>query len=170
MNDIRLNLTAMFNAYSKTLTQAFEATQAAIELPLGRGRPRENALRIFLRDRLPKRYGVGEGYVINWQATQSKQLDIVIYDANVCPKFAVDNDEEHTLYPIEGVYAGIEVKSTLNRDTLNDSLANARQFKKVVSCDEAIPRPWFVPPRIRPSPSVIRGVRIPCRELEVTMG
>lgn len=152
MNDIPLNLTAMFNAYSRTLTQAFEDTQASIGLPPNRGRPRENALRTFLRDRLPKRYGVGEGYVINWQGVQSKQLDVVIYDANSCPKFAVDNDEENTLYPIEGVYAAIEVKSTLNKETLTESWDNAQQFKKVVSGDERTSGPHFVQSATIPVP------------------
>lgn len=130
MKDVRVNLKAIMDSYSRTLSQAFEDTEKALGYPFDRGTGREEALKAFLAEHLPKRYGIGTGFVINSRGDESKQLDIVIYDANVCPVFAVD--KQHNAYPIEGVFAAIEVKSTLNEETMFQAWDNAYQFKQVV--------------------------------------
>lgn len=127
----RISLAGVFEAYSDRLTQAFQETQKAFTRSLDRGTGREEALRGFLQSNLPKRYGVGTGFVVNSGGIQSRQIDIVIYDALTCPVFAID--KTHNAFPVEGVYAAIEVKSTLTPVSFRQARENAIALKEVAN-------------------------------------
>ncbi|MBM4085378.1 MAG: hypothetical protein FJ272_11360, partial [Planctomycetes bacterium] len=124
----RISLAAIFDSYSEGLVRAFQETERGLGLPIDRGEGREKALRKFLEDNLPKRYGVGTGFVINSKGQQSKQADIIIYDAGICPMFSLQGT---CAYPIEAVYGMIEVKSTLDKKSFGEAWENAHRFKQV---------------------------------------
>jgi hypothetical protein len=85
------------------------------------GDAREFFVRRVLRSVLPPMVHVGRGRVIGAMSKPSKQIDIVIFD----PRFPILEIESGMgLYPVEGVIATIEVKSTLNKENLNESLDN----------------------------------------------
>jgi hypothetical protein len=77
------------------------------------GDGRERALAAFLRQRLPERYGVARGEVIDHGGAQSGQTDILIYDAsNTAPLLSEDGQ---VLLAAEALLASIEVKSKLTK-------------------------------------------------------
>jgi hypothetical protein len=51
------------------------------------GTNREEVVREFLSLHLPKRLGVSTGFVFDSSGAVSKQMDVVIYDCNDCPRF-----------------------------------------------------------------------------------
>lgn len=73
------------------------------------GAENELALAALLRDFLPPRFGIDvSAIVIDRHGGQSRQCDIVIYDAWTFPKYL------RKVIPIELVYAVIEVKTSIN--------------------------------------------------------
>lgn len=106
----------------------------------------EDAVRSFLKDHLPERYGVGTGHVVSFNAN-SAQVDTVIFDRQECFKLPIT--ESSTLFSIEGVYAAIEIKSSPSKTsntkaTIKEAVSNIESVKRVVhpfpfSLDSKIP-------------------------------
>jgi hypothetical protein len=98
-----------------------------------RGDERAAELAKFLRQRLPDRFGVGKGEVIDFSDCRSGQLDLIVYDRAGCAPISVQN--ENLLLPCEALYAAIEVKSIVTQQELNTSfkaagkIRNLRPFK-----------------------------------------
>lgn len=90
---------------------------------LEKGLGNEQSLRELLRVFLPRRYGVAKGKVVNSKGMMSRHIDVIIYDALYCPTLFVDENENQIL-PIEGVYAAVEVKTTLTSTTLTEAFEN----------------------------------------------
>ena len=63
---------------------------------------------------LPRGVGVGSGYVIDSYGNTSKQMDVFLYEREICPVFAINKDPASTYYPCEGVIAVGEVKTNIN--------------------------------------------------------
>jgi hypothetical protein len=124
-----LNVSEVLRSYSRDLLHDFKEGARALAFAFERGEARENAVREFLRARLPGRYGVGEGIVIDAKGGQSKQCDVVIYDAERTPKFGTR--AARTIWPFEFVYAVAEVKSILGRKQLEEAVANISAFKSL---------------------------------------
>jgi hypothetical protein len=75
----------------------------------------ERAVRAVLARKLPLRYKVGHGHVVDRQLGTSPQLDVVISDGLEVPVlFSADNETEYI--PFESVYAIGEVKATYYSD------------------------------------------------------
>lgn len=80
-----------------------------------RGSQREFLVIDYLNRFLPHRFGIiQQGTVIDSSGTQSKNIDIVIYDKVVTPIFEY---EESKLIPCEGVVAIGEVKTTIDSES-----------------------------------------------------
>lgn len=124
-----INVSEVFRSYSRELLHDFKEGAKALAFAFERGEARENAVREFLRARLPGRYGVAEGIVIDAKGGQSKQCDVVIYDAERSPKFGTR--AARTIWPFEFVYAVAEVKSVLARKQLEEAVANIAAFKSL---------------------------------------
>lgn len=77
-----------------------------------KGANREERVRNFLKYYLPKKYGIGTGFIIDKEGNQSSQTDIVIYDSH---NGVVLPSESSSYFPCECVCAVVEVKSLLNR-------------------------------------------------------
>ena len=91
------------------------------------GSAREHPLRRKLTQLLPGGVGIGSGCVIDSFGNTSKQMDVVLYEEDLCPVFSVNEDPAATYYPCEGVIAAGEVKSVLDSRELEDT------FKKIAS-------------------------------------
>lgn len=76
---------------------------------------------------LPRGIAVGSGFVIDSYGGTSRQADIILYEQDICPVFSINGTPETTYYPCECVSAVGEVKSALDRDSLQDA------FKKIAS-------------------------------------
>jgi hypothetical protein len=89
------------------------------------GIAREEILRRFLRDNLPRRYEVSSGFVFDSSGEISQQLDIIIADALVAPRFEVSGGIR--FYPCESVVAVGQVKTHVSsRREMWDAINNLR--------------------------------------------
>src|SRR5688572_5877693 len=102
------------------------------------GSARETPARVQLERVLPGNIGVGSGIVIDSFGGKSKQQDIVIYEKHLCPVFSINDTAEATYYPIEGVMAVGEVKSSLDKDKLEDAFAKIDSVKSLSRVVEAV--------------------------------
>lgn len=87
-----------------------------------RGIAREDVVRGFLRDHLPGRFGVSNGFVIDAAGGVSAQMDCIIYDKFAAPVFPV-SDTQH-LVPIECVAGVVSIKSKLTAEELREAHEN----------------------------------------------
>jgi len=96
-----------------------------------RGRIVEEIIRGVLQRTLPKRFSLGTGVLISASGQISSQTDIVIFDnfhnSPLLSEFGAG------VYPVEIVYATIEVKSVLTKRELKSSLSAIRKIRKVGS-------------------------------------
>lgn len=94
-----------------------------------RGRVAEDIIRNVLHRILPKRFSIGTGIIISASGESSMQTDIIIFDnfynSPLLSEFGVG------IFPVEIVYATIEVKSTLTKSTLEQSLTAIRKLREL---------------------------------------
>jgi hypothetical protein len=122
--------TALFREWLNGLDDVLlaEAKRAGLSEHSGlTGDNRERILKNALRQFLPESLHIGKGKVIGTDSGPSRQVDIVIYDT----RFPFLRDADNALYPVEGVVATIEVKSTLTTDELHDALENCKSVMTV---------------------------------------
>ena len=84
-----MQLTSTFEKLSRRFRVDFAELAAETEHPGEAGSSREEALRELLRNYLPKRVGVGSGFVIDANGGKSRQTDVVIYDRGHASVFKV---------------------------------------------------------------------------------
>jgi hypothetical protein len=98
---------------------------------LHKGAPREAFVKEFLQRHLSGQIAIGTGEIISADSKSGEprnQLDLVIY-RNDYPKINFDGGINGFL--VESVIATIEVKSTLRRKDLKQSIKAARNIKKL---------------------------------------
>src|SRR5882757_7171029 len=71
-----------------------------------KGGEREHSLTKFFRERLPERFGVTTGEVVDLNGQIGPQLDILIYDRNADFAF---NSGNHSILAAEALLASIEI-------------------------------------------------------------
>jgi len=122
-----MNTKNLFQKISEKMRFDFEAA-AEIGHKGSRGTVRGNILKKFLSEgRLPPKYGLGAGEIVGRARDTSRQGDLIVYD-----KFngvALIYDESTQVYPIDGVYGIIEVKSALSKAEFIDALEKVKHFK-----------------------------------------
>ena len=72
----------------------------------------------LLNSYLPKRYGIGSGIIVDSEAKESRQQDLIIYDQFFSPLF-LDLKNDQYYFP-ESVFIAIEVKSNLDTGELEN--------------------------------------------------
>lgn len=124
-------LQTLFEGLSKKLQADFEFLTNQFSHSLSTGEAREFVLRELLRLYLPSRLGVEKGIIVSSikEDVPSHQIDIVIFDKLNTPVLYAA--EHIRLFPIEGVYAVIEVKSNLDTNELKKSIENIRSVTKL---------------------------------------
>lgn len=91
------------------------------------GSAMEQPVRDQLEQILPRGVAVGEGFVIDSHGGTSQQQDVILYEHDICPVFSINKTPQTTYYPCEGVIAVGEIKSRLDRNSLEDA------FEKIAS-------------------------------------
>ena len=134
------------------ISNAREATTPGIV-----GAAVEQPVRDQLESILPRGIAVGQGCVIDSYGKVSKQIDIVLYERDICPVFKINNTPQATYYPCEGVIAVGEIKSVLNTNQLNDA------FNKIGSVKSLV-RYWH------PSNSMEKGAEVSYRTYGTQLG
>ena len=114
---------------AKKLKIDFDGITKQIEHNGVKGSAREDLLKDYLKKLLPEKYSITSGIIIDNNQNQSKQQDFIIHDAYNCPSFF--KTESNSILPIESVYATIEIKSTLDYSTLEQSVKNVESVRKL---------------------------------------
>ena len=90
----------------------------------------ETSARKQLEQVLPSGVAVGTGCVIDTYGSTSRQIDVILYERDICPVFRVHGDDpKATYYPCEGVIAVGEVKSVIGKKELEDSFEKISSVK-----------------------------------------
>lgn len=115
---------------SKMLDVEFSYSTANHNFELGI--PLENALRNFFIQYFPSRFGFTSGYLVDKEDRVSNQLDWIIYDSIYFPPLMGKSQKEDLIewVPFDGAYGSVEVKRTLNEDSLEKAV---KQIKKTKS-------------------------------------
>jgi len=120
---------SLFQQISKKMHADFEIS-AQIRHSGTKGTARENVLREFLKaGRLPYKYAIGSGEVVGRVKDTSRQCDLIIYDRE--NGVTLLRDESVQVYPIDCVYGIVEVKSSLSKAELLDSLEKIKALKEM---------------------------------------
>lgn len=93
---------------------------------------RERVCSDFLKLYIPTNLKIGNGFLINKEDEVSTQCDLIIYDPEYTP--LVEDAANHRFFPVETVVAIGEVKSTLSKTKLFESLiklSKAKSLKKI---------------------------------------
>ena len=108
--DRTFNMSKYLGGFGEELVLAFNQAELATT-PGNVGRAREQAVLRKFGALLPAGVGIGYGLVIDSLVNVSRQMDLVLYEKNLCPVFTINEDEETSFYPCEGVIAVGEVKT-----------------------------------------------------------
>lgn len=93
------------------------------------GTYKENLCKELFKFVLPGKYDIGTGFVFNAEREITTQCDIILYDYNNTP--CISLDQMNRFYPQESILAIGEIKSTLTKQTLADSLIKLSQSKSI---------------------------------------
>lgn len=95
-----------------------------------KGAANERLLRELIKKFIPSRFGVGTGVVIDKKGNQSKQIDIIVYDKMNYPSlFSLTHFH---FFPVDIVYAVIEVKTCMDKEKAKEALGNIYIFSKKI--------------------------------------
>jgi hypothetical protein len=125
-----MDLLKVFESISIQLLAEFQKS-SQVKHHGGKGNIREDAFRDFLKEYLPRKYGIGKGEIISPENRVSGELDVVIFDSDHCPLLI--KSSSHSVYPVESVYGAISMKSHLDTEELKDAYQNITSFKKIIS-------------------------------------
>ena len=120
------------------LVHAFGSAREATTAELV-GDAMEQPVRDELMGILPRGIGVGSGCVVDTRGDTSRQMDVVLYERDLCPVFCINNSSETTYYPAEGVLAVGEVKSRIGKRELADCFEKIRSVKALHRAFERTP-------------------------------
>lgn len=90
-------------------------------------RGKEEAVRRILSDRLPRRYGVGHGIVVDTRGGQSRPFGALVFDHDRLP--LVSGQGDLSIWPCESIYAAVDVRTELTRDGLESAVQSIAAFK-----------------------------------------
>ncbi len=95
------------------------------------GSAREHSVRTKLEHILPTGIAVGSGCVIDSYGNTSRQIDVVLYEKNICPVYFINDAFETAYYPCEAVVAVGEIKSSLGSRELEDIFRKIESVKRL---------------------------------------
>ena len=93
------------------------------------GSAREGAVRAKLEQVMPPGVGVGTGFVIDSYGGTSRQMDIVLYEKELCPVYRLNDEVDY--FPCEGVFAVGEVKSRISSDDIGDIFGKIESVRRL---------------------------------------
>lgn len=104
----------------------------------------EESLRDFLSKYLPNKYEIGTGHIIapeeyigdgKYYQGHSRQVDVVVF--NKLESAPLLNAPGYQIYPQKGVDVAVEVKATLDSDSLKEAVNNIKSVKQLRWLDES---------------------------------
>lgn len=119
-------ISGLLSDAAQFLRNEFEYIRKSNPHSAEKGSEVESILRNFLNQHMPQRYRAGSGFIIDNTNEISRQTDVIIYDALSSPLFRAS--ETTQIVPADTVACVIEVKTSLNKNDLEDA------FQKIASC------------------------------------
>ncbi len=120
----------LFEGNRKILQTEAEYFSTLTTHPGEKGLLNESHLRKLISRYLPKKFGIGTGFVVSnksFPERRFKQLDLIVYDAlNNSPLYQSD---AFGIFPIEMVYGYIEVKTTLRYGDLESAFETNKEIR-----------------------------------------
>ncbi len=113
----------------KQLEMSAEQIRNSIPTPGERGTLIEEMFRSYLVEILPEKIGVSQGFVIDSNGRESKQMDIILYDKINTP--CIFTSPAAQVFPVEATYACGEIKTRFNTKELIDSLEKCLSYKNL---------------------------------------
>jgi hypothetical protein len=121
------------------------------------GEVAEGAVRQWLAEFLPKRYGVASGYVVSpgfSDEHRAPHFDVIIYDQLESPVLWVEDSPDRSpqgrslALPVEYVRAVLEVKSQMTAQTMRDAVHHLGELTRVMEGADAPNDPYklYLPP------------------------
>ena len=135
-----MSLERDLSQFSKTYSAELAGRMSRLDNLIGRshwltvGEYKESLLRALIAESLPRRFEVSSGFIVGSDKAGAKllsnQVDILIWDSHEhAPLFR--SGDLVVVWP-EAVRAAIEVKSTLDKPTLDEALANLDAVHQLV--------------------------------------
>ncbi|MYF32657.1 MAG: hypothetical protein F4217_04595 [Acidimicrobiaceae bacterium] len=121
----------------RAFSQARQATTSGLV-----GGAIENPVRKSLEQILPRGIAIASGCVIDTTGRTSRQIDVVAYERDICPRFSVNETPESTYFPCEGVIAVGEVKSRVGTKELRDAFGKIASVKRLKRTMHKVPLPF----------------------------
>ena len=109
------------------LVRAF-ANARKVTTPGSKGDAMETSVRDRFEQLLPRGIGVGHGFVIDVSWRTSRQIDVVLFEKQICPVFSIQGVNH---YPCEGVLAVGEIKSSVGKKELKDAFSKISSVKSL---------------------------------------
>jgi len=104
---------------------------------LSAGENREDIVGNFLKEYLPKAFGIDTGIILSTEGEFSNQADLVIVDhLNNAPLYPTSKNR---LWLVESVYSLIEVKTTLSPSELDNAIVKCKRFKRLKRVFQTVP-------------------------------
>lgn len=122
-------------AYYNALQNVFDLQSSILAgvLPHSgkRGSNDEERCRAFLSSVLPRRYGIGSGFVVSSAPASkpSREQDVVIFDDFL--NSPLYREPAAGVFPAEMVYATVEVKGNLRRDDIGSTLQSIGEVRRL---------------------------------------
>lgn len=130
---------------AKSLQSEYDNLSSRIEHSGLKGTIREDVLKKYLKELLPKKYEVTSGCIVDCSEKQSKQQDFIIFDNFNSPSFV--ESEKEQIVPIESVYATVEIKSNLTIEELKKAIINIDSVHELEKTKSTVPQLFSSPTR-----------------------
>ncbi|MDZ5650335.1 DUF6602 domain-containing protein [Nitrospirillum sp. BR 11828] len=118
----------LFRLAAKKLRADFVEAKAVPHNGL-RGSELEEVVKNFFKEKIPKRFDVAGGIIIDQLDQTSKQSDIIIYDSLNCPSYRASNSA--SIIPSDNAAVVIEVKAKIDKQKLREAFEHARSVKSL---------------------------------------
>lgn len=89
----------------------------------------ERVFRDQLREVLPEKVGISNGFVVDSEGKVSRQMDIILFDRQNTPRIFTSAGAQ--MFPVESTYACGEIKTEMNKKQLNDSFEKCLSYKRL---------------------------------------
>lgn len=132
------NIETYLRDLGEELVRTYEAASMGTT-PDAVGSARESSVRARLEQVMPPGVGVGTGFVIDSYGRTSRQIDVVLYEKELCPVYRLNDQVDY--FPCEGVFAVGEVKSRISNTELDDlfeKIASVRRLRRYAIARESL--------------------------------
>lgn len=133
----RIDTAKLLLSMQKQLTMKLRSIRRLVQHPTAKGNVAEEEWRDLLRNFLPKRYRVEQGFVLDSKGQLSEQIDVIIFDCQYSPLLFQGAGLFYV--PAESVYAILEVKQTMDSNILFYAGRKAASVRRLARTSVKIP-------------------------------